>query len=347
MARTPVGLDIGAGAIKVVELARGRDGYRIARLGSARTPVGALLEGVAADPEKLGAAIRAALEEAGIRHRRVVTALGSRAAVVREIQIPEMPEEELRNAVRFEAERYVPVAGEDLRVDYQVVEEVQEGARKQLSVLFAAARAEVVEGFVRALQVAGLGAEVLEVTAFALARVFRQEAMEGPVLVADIGADTTEILIVHRDRLHLSRTLVTGGNTLTRAVAAALDLEPGAAEVVKEEKAVAPVGSLPAEDPSSARVAEAISPVLADIVTEIRRSAEFFLTRSGGREIHKVLLAGGTARIPNLSAFFADELGLPVEVGDVFRYYPTERPVQGGGPAFAVATGLALRGLEA
>ncbi|MCS7172448.1 MAG: type IV pilus assembly protein PilM [Armatimonadetes bacterium] len=346
MARTPVGLDIGAAAIKVVELMRGRDGYRIARLGSVRTPVGSLLEGAVVDPQKLGAAVRTALEEAGIRHRRVVTALGSRAAVVREIQVPQMPEEELRSAVRFEAERYLPVAGEDLRVDHQVVEEIEEGTRKQLSVLFAAARAGVVDGLVRALQLAGLGAEVLEVTTFALARVFRQEAKEGPVLVADIGADTTEIVIVQGDRLHLSRTLVTGGNTLTRAVAAALDLEPDAAEIVKEEKAVAPVGALPMEDPTAARVSEAISPVLADIVTELRRSAEFFLTRSGGREIRKVLLAGGTARIPNLATFFADELGLPVEVGDVFRYYPTERPIQDTGPAFAAATGLALRGLE-
>ncbi|MDR5709943.1 MAG: type IV pilus assembly protein PilM [Armatimonadota bacterium] len=344
MARTPVGLDIGAAAIKVVELTR--DGHRIARLGSARTPLGSLLEGAVVDPEKLGAAIRTALEEAGIRHRRVVTALGSRAAVVREIQVPEMPEEELRSAVRFEAERYLPVAGEDVRVDHQVVGEVQEGVRKQLSVLFAAARSDVVDGFVRALQVADLRAEVLEVTTFALARVFRQEAREGPVLVAGIGADTTEVLIVHEDRLHLSRTLVTGGNTLTRAVAAALDLDPDAAEIVKEEKAVAPVGPKPPEDPTSARVAEAISPVLADMVMEIRRSAEFFLARSGGREIQKVLLAGGTARIPGLAAFFTEELGLPVEVGDVFRYYPPERSIPDAGPAFAVAIGLALRGME-
>ncbi len=346
MARTPVGLDIGAGAVKVVELARARDGYRIVRLASVPTPVGALLEGAVSDPEKLGGAIRSALEEAGIRHRRVVTALGSRAAVVREIQVPEMPEEELRSAVRFEAERYLPVSGEGLRVDYQVVEEVQEGSRKRLSVLFAAARAEVVDGVVQALQVAGLGAEVLEVTTFALARVFRQESMEGPVLIADIGADTTDVLIVHGDRLHLSRTLHAGGNTLTRAVAAALDLEPNVAEAVKEEKATAPSSGATVEGPTAARVAEAISPVLADIVTELRRSAEFFLARSGGREIRKVLLAGGTARIPNLAAFFAEELGLPVEVGDVFRYYPPERPIAGAGPAFAVATGLALRGLE-
>lgn len=342
MARTYVGLDVGSKTVKAVELRRLREGFRIARLAAVPMPAGGLVEGAVADPGKVGEAVRAALQQAGIRHRRVVTALGSKAVVVREIQLPEMPEEELDRAVRFEAERYLPVAGEDLRVDYQVLDR----AHGQVSVLFAAARREVVDNFVQALEGAGITPEVLEVTTFALARLFRTQAQGGPIMVVDIGAEATDLLVLQGDRLRLSRTIPTGGNVLTRAIAAVLELEPTAAEVVKEEKAVAPVGRTPPEDPTAARVADAISPVLGDLVTEMRRSMEFFLSRAGGQELQKVMVTGGTSRMPNLAAFLADELGVPVEVGDAFRIVPPEPRAEGLGPVVAVATGLALRGTE-
>jgi len=342
MARTFVGLDVGSKTVKAVELRRLRDGFRIERFAVVPMPPGGLVEGVVADSGKVSEAVRAAFQQAGIHNRRVVTALGSKAVVVREIQLPEMPEEELDRAVRFEAERYLPVAGEDLRVDYQVVDR----AHGQVSVLFAAARREVVDNFVQALEAAGITPEVLEVTTFALARLFRGDAQQGAIMVADMGAEGTDLLVLQGDRLRLSRTIPTGGNVLTRAVAAVLELEPTAAEVVKEEKAVAPVGRTLPEDPTSARVAEAISPVLGDLVTEMRRSMEFFLSRAGGQELHKVVLTGGSSRIPNLAAFLAEELGVPVEVGDAFRIAPADRPEEALGPVVAVATGLALRGAE-
>jgi type IV pilus assembly protein PilM len=342
MARTYVGLDVGSKTVKAVELRRLRDGFRIERFAVVPMPAGGLVEGVVVDSGKVSEAVRAAFQQAGIHHRRVVTALGSKAVVVREIQLPEMPEEELDRAVRFEAERYLPVAGEDLRVDYQVVE----GAHGQVSVLFAAARREVVDNFVQALEGAGVTPEVLEVTTFALARLFRGDAQQGAIMVADMGAEGTDLLVLQGDRLRLSRMIPTGGNVLTRAVAAVLELEPAAAEVVKEEKAVAPVGRTLPEDPTSARVAEAISPVLGDLVTETRRSMEFFVARSGGQEIRKVVLTGGSSRMPNLAAFLAEELGVPVEVGDAFRIAPADPRAEGLGPVVAVATGLALRGAE-
>lgn len=342
MARTYVGLDVGSKTVKAVELARLRAGFRIARFAVVPMPPGGLVEGAVADSRKVAEAVRAAFQQAGIHNRRVVTALGTKAVVVREIQLPEMPEEEMSRAVQFEAERYLPVAGEDLRVDYQVVDR----AHGQVSVLFAAARREVVDNFVQALEGAGITPEVLEVTTFALARLFRSDAQQGAIMVADIGDGGTDLLVLQGDRMRLSRTIPTGGGVFTRAVAAVLELEPTAAEVVKEEKAVASSGRTPLDDPTAARVAEAISPVLGDLVTEMRRSMEFFLSRAGAHELQKVVLVGGSSRIVNLAAFLADELGVPVELGDVFRIVPADRPEEGLGPVIAVATGLALRGLE-
>ncbi len=346
MAGTLVGLDVGSHSIKAVELARAGGRFRIARAGVVPTPPGAVVEGAAGDPKVLGPAVRRALEQAGIRNRRVNAALSGRAVVVREIRLPQMPDEELAQAVRFEAERYLPAGSKDPAVDFQVLERVQEGQTTRLDVLFVAARREVVDGFVAALGEAGVSPEVLEVTSFALMRLFQDEGREGAVVLADLGADSSDILVVHNGRLRLARTVPVAGNALTRAVAGLLGLEPGAAQAAKEEKGVAVANPASLSDPASARIADAILPVLGDILTEVRRSMDYFSSRWAGEPVRKVILTGGTARLQNLPALFADELNVPVEVGDAFRVLPAERVDPALGPVLATAAGLALRGTE-
>jgi type IV pilus assembly protein PilM len=346
MAGTTVGLDIGSNTIKVAEVARAGRDFRVSRAAVVPTPYGALVEGAVANTEALKDAISDAFNRAGIRNRRVNTALGGKAVVVREIQLPAMSDEELAQAVRFEAERYLPVAGENLAVDYHIIEQAKQGQRERIDVLFVAARRDVVDGYVNVLKQAGVTPEVMEVTSFALMRVFQKEGSDGAILIADLGAESTDVVVVESNRLRLSRTVPVGGNMLTRAVGAALDLEPSAAQIVKEERGIAPLSREVAEDPTTARVSEAIAPVIGDIVTEIRRSVEFFHSRATGQQIRKAILVGGTATLPNLPALFADELGLPTELGDVPLATPGEHLPPGSGPVIAAAAGLALRGVE-
>jgi type IV pilus assembly protein PilM len=353
MAGTLVGLDIGSNTVKVAEVTRAGRDFRVARAAVVPTPYGGVLEGAVANREALRDAISDAFNRAGIRNRRVNTALGGKAVVVREIQLPAMPDEELAQAVRFEAARYLPVAGENLAVDYHIIEKAKQGQRERAEVLLVAARRDVVDGYVSTLRQARVTPEVMEVTSFALMRVFRREASDGAILIADLGAESTEVVVVESGRLRLSRTVPVGGNMLTRAVGAALDLEPGAAQAVKEEKGVAPLGREVPDDPTTARVAEAIAPVIGDILTEVRRSVEFFQSRATGQQIRKVILVGGTARLPNLPALFADELGVPTELADVPVAMPAEQAPPGSGlsagqagPVIAAAVGLALRGVE-
>jgi type IV pilus assembly protein PilM len=346
MAGTLVGLDVGSHSVKVVELARAGGRLRIARSAVVPTPPGGLVEGAVGDPKVLGPAIRRAFDQAGIRNRRVNTALSGRAVVVREIRLPAMPDEELAQAVRFEAERYLPAGSKDAAVDFQVLERVQEGQTTRVDVLFVAARRELVDGFTSALQEAGVTPEVLEVTSFALMRLFQEEAKEGAVVLADLGADSSEILVVHKGRLRLARTIPVAGNSLTRAVAGLLGLEPSAAQAAKEEKGVAVSNPASLHDPTSARIADAIVPVLGDILTEVRRSVDYFYSRWAGESVRKVILTGGTARLQNIAALFADELNVPAEVGDTFRVVSADGLDSSLAPVLATATGLALRGAE-
>lgn len=346
--RSGVGLDLGSYALKAVEVVRSNGGPRVVRMAMAQTPPGAVAEGVATDPVALAPAIRALLAEAGIRGKRVATALGGEAVIVRELKLPEMPPAELEQAVAFEAERYLPAGVKEVSRDFQVLGKIPE--ESQLDILLVAARKELIDQQVAPLEKSGITPTILEVTPFSMLRAVAQpDGDDRAVVYVDLGAESSDIIIMEGSRLRLARNIALGGNALTRAVAEALSLEFSAAQTLKEQRGQMLLAGDRPDDPTVGAVYEAILPVMGSIVTEIRRSLDFYVARSRGRVITKVVLAGGTAKLRNLAPFLSEELILPVEVGNPFATCPADPSfppeyLTDVGPMMAVAIGLALRG---
>ncbi len=353
--RSAVGLDIGSHTLKAVEVVGHNGDLRVTKIAAAPTPAGAVVEGVATDAALLAPAIRELLGEAGIRAKRVVTAVGGEAVIIRELKLPEMPEAELARAVAFEAERYLPAGVQEVARDFQVLGTTAE--EKQLDILLVAARKELVDRQLAPLRATGLSSSIMEVTSFSMVRAYESPtASDGggdghgdAIVYVDLGAQSSDIIVMERDRLRLARNISTGGNALTQAVAAAMDVEFSAAETLKEREAQLYLQGEQPSDVMLGRVHEAMLPVLTSIFTEVRRSMDFYTARSRGQAIAKVVLSGGTAKLRNLAPYLSDELGVPVEVGNPFG----PRQVDPGippdrladlAPTMAVAVGLALRG---
>ncbi len=348
--RSWIGLDLGSHRLKAVEVVAHNGGCTIAHMGMTATPPGAVSEGSAANPEVLAPAIRALLSEAGIRGRQAVTALGGEAVVIREIKLPEMPEEELHRAVTFEAERFLPGGVGGVSRDFQVFGKAPDDG--QLEILLVAAPKTLVERQLASLQMTGLAAPVLDVTMFSVMRaVATPDAAAQAAAYVDLGAQSSDILISEGERLWLARNIPVGGDALTNAIADALKIDPPTAQTLKEEHARLLLAGEQPEDPTVARYHEAILPVVTSLATEIRRSLTFYRGRSRGQPIARIILTGGTAKLGNLAPFLSEQLGLPVELGNPFTTCPADAAFPSDyladvGPTMAVAVGLALRGLR-
>ncbi len=346
--RTTIGLDLGSHTLKAVEMVPAGGGtFKVTRLGVTPTPAGAVADGVAAGSEALSVAVRNLLSTAGIRGSRVVTALGGEAVIVRELKLPEMPAAELEQAVAYEAERYLPYGVREVSRDFQVLGKAPEEG--QIEILLVAARKEVVNRQLAVLQMTGLSASVLDVAPFSMLRAVGRRDGAGTVVYVDLGAESSDIIIMEGDRLRLARNISTGGNAVTKAIAEALSLEMGAAQTLKEERAQLMLEGQQASDTTVSHLHDAILPVVNSIFTEVRRSLDYYQTRSRGQTITKVVLSGGTAKLRNLAPFLSEELGLPVELANPFATLKTEAAVQKEylsdlAPIMAVAVGLALRG---
>jgi type IV pilus assembly protein PilM len=104
-----------------------------------------------------------------------------------------------------------------------------------------------------------------------------------------------------------------------------------------------------AEDGLREQVFDAVLPVLNELSTELKRSLDYYRSRSQGRSVDKIVLCGGGAQLPNLSEFLSRELQAPVEVANPFENLKVtaklydQASLSEIGSVFAVAVGLAVR----
>ncbi len=347
-----VGVDIGSDSLKVVELAGGyRSGFRLVRMGSSPSPPSVIKDGVPVAPEELGSHIRALLDRTGIRMDRGIMAVGGQAVTVREVRVPPMTKQELTAAVRYEAERYLPYNIKEVYMDYQVLGETVDEGRKMLDVIVAAARQDVVDQIVAVADAARVQLRILDVESFALLRSVVPIGSNGQTTaVVDFGAEASDILITEGTRLRFTRNIPIGGAALVAAIRDAMEVDGTTARTLLEEKGEVLEEGAGTHDPTSERLHDIIAPHIGDLVTEIRRSLDYYQTRSRAAVVNQILLAGGLARLRNLDKAIAGELGLQTTVASPFlnvkvqgAAFPPER-LEAMGSTMAVAVGLAMRG---
>jgi type IV pilus assembly protein PilM len=213
-----VGLEIGTSALKVVELRPGNP-PSLAALAMRPMPPGLVQEDMVVDIPGLAAEVRALFDEAGIRKRHVITAVSNRQAITRNIMVPKMTVKELEEAIKWEAERYIPFPIDEVELDFFVLDnpdDIEPGG--QLEVIIAAARLDLLTQQVEMLREAGLEAIVVDIKPFALLRSLKgallgehltkttlsgsgyTEASEIGV-VLEIAASNTTITLVRGERV--------------------------------------------------------------------------------------------------------------------------------------------------
>ena len=167
---TTVGLDIGSGLIKLVAISHASGGPVLTKVAFTSVVNDAIVEGEVMDPGIVAEAIQGLIASAGIKAKKVVTAVGGRDVIIKKIQMERMKETEAREVMRWEAEQHVPFDMDNVELDFQILDPDGEGL--QMSVLLVAAKRELIENKVALLAEVGLEPGVIDVDAFALHNAF-------------------------------------------------------------------------------------------------------------------------------------------------------------------------------
>lgn len=346
MAKLGVGLDIGANSIKVVELQGGLK-PRLSRFGKIALSEGALNAGEIKEREQVGKAIRELFAKTKIASKRVVIAIPGQAAIIRHIKLPLMEDNEVANAIHWEAERYIPFPVDEVTLDFKVIKRYAD--QNEMDVLMVCARNDIIYSHIETLRDIGLQTQVVDIQTFSLMRATGLEATntEGAVALLDIGFETSDLMILKDGIPLFTRVIPLAGNRFTKTIATNLGITSEEAEEIKINKIDALSQSESMSQSLEAKANFAMQEGLKELILEIRRSFDYFHLQERNEEVNRLIINGGGALLPNVGTFLNRELGIPVidcvipnGINVPKKLWPK---LEAELPLYSVALGLAMR----
>jgi len=335
-------LDIGSSSVKLAAVSHGAHGPRVSALGVHVLPPTAIQSNVIQDAAAVAEAIRALVQRTGVQARAVLTAVPGPAVIVKKVVLPAQTAASLETAVYAEAAQLVPDSLDNVNLDFQVIDLLENG--EKMEVLVVAVKKEIINSYTDAIRTAGLEPVLVDVDYFALENAYElnyDPPEDGsPVALVNIGARYSSINILKHGRSTFTGDVPVGAAEVTEALVRQLGVTPEVAAELQRGKMAG--GITP--DASAAVTA----PITEFIVEEIQRAISFFWTAATDEPLGSVMLSGGPARLPGLSAQLSERLGCTVEVVDPFRRLVMDarvdrQVVEECGPALAVTVGLATR----
>lgn len=311
-------LDLGTQTVALAEFKTGGDGGLI--LVNYRSTE--LLADPAADATRHSQTRIAVAEMAaamGIKGQPVQYAIASQSVFTRFVKLPSVGEEQVDQIVGFEAQQNVPYPINEVVWDFQLVET---NDKAQVEVVIVAIKSDLLDDINGAVEDSGLKAAIVDVSPMALFNAYRYNYADqiGCSLVIDIGARTTNLIFVEPKKV-FSRSIPTGGNTITAAIAKDSNDTYGGAEELKKQRGFVSLGGAYADpdDPEAARISKITRNTMTRLHAEITRSISFYRSQQGGSQPLRVYLAGGTASMPYMREFFQEKFQMPVEFFNAMR----------------------------
>ena len=343
-----IGLDIGSSAVKAIELQQSASGYKVAAIGREPVPPGSIVDGAIVDGGAVADVIRDLLQKNNFKAKEVVGSLSGNAVIVKKIVLPQMTEEELDEAIYWEAEQYIPFDIQDVNLDYQMLEAGSgEADRDTMDVLLVAAKKEKIADYTGVISQAGRVPVVVDVDAFALQNAYEVNYgidMARVVVLVNAGASAININIIEGGRSLFTRDISLGGDAYTEALQNELGLSFEHADLVKR--------GVPVEDARTEDVDPIVQTVTETLLLEVEKTFDFFKATAASDRIDALVVSGGAAGVDGFTEAFEARFALPVTAFDPFRQIAfdttkfSEELRAELTPTIAVAVGLAVRRVD-
>jgi len=340
-----LGVDISSTSIKILELARSGNRYRIESYAVEPLPPNSVVEKNISDVELVGEAVGRAVKKSGTKTKNAACAVAGSAVITKIISMPsDLNEDEMESQIQVEADQYIPYPLEEISMDFEVLRP-SETDPDRVDVLLAASRSDNVEVRRAALELGGLQAKVIDVEAFALENTVKLIAEDHSdlgelVAVADVGATTTTLSVLQNMGIVYTREQAFGGRQLTEEIQRRYGLSYEEAGLAKRQ------GGLPDNyEP------EVLEPFRQSMVQEVNRALQFFFSSSQYGAVDTVVLAGGCASIAGVADLIQEKVGLSVLPANPFANMSLASGVRADvlsndAPALMIACGLALRSFD-
>ena len=345
-AKPVIGLDISSTSVKLLELSRSGDRYRVESYSVKPLPPNAVVEKNIADSAAEAEVIRSMVKQSKTKLKHAAVAVAGSAVITKVIDMPaELNEDAMESQIAAEADQYIPFPLEEVALDFEI-QGVSPRNPEQVEVLLAACRRENVEVREQVLAESGLLAEKVDIEAYCMERAFeliaeQLEDQEGQVVaIIDIGATMTTLSVLVDGKTIYTREQLFGGRQLTEEIQRRYGLSREEAGLAKKQ------GGLPDDYDM-----EVLAPFKDAVVQQVTRSLQFFFSASQYNDVDYIILAGGVASLEGLVNVIEEKLGTQTVVANPFARMSVSSRVNAASlatdaPALMIVTGLAMRSFD-
>lgn len=332
------GLDIGFSNIKVMQVDITRKQPAVIGYGVGEFNPQFMKDGVIVDHEgmaKAGLELFKRRMIGEVTTPRVAMTIPAARTYSRVIKLPKLANKELADAVRMEAEQYIPVPVDQLYMDHNIIAQTD----KEIELFAVAVPRKIVDSYILFARLLGLEPVAMQTSIEAATRLFiRSEFSDTPTVLVDFGSKSSDITILDKT-LIVTSTMTGGGDDFTNRIADKLNVSTAEAQIIKTKYGLS-------ISKKQREITEAIKPMVEQLSKEIRRMIRYYEERSGTeRKINQVVTMGGGANMPGLSEALTSNLRLPVRMSDPWHYVQFSKlqpPSNVERSLFVTVAGLAL-----
>lgn len=315
-----VGVDIGLSSIKVAEMSKSGDSYKLTNYASIALPEGVLIEDEVQKEDELVEAMTTVFEEIGIKGKNICLGLFGPNTVMRKLQLAGGDPDEIEDQVLWEAEQYLPFPVEESNLDHYVVGENSGGG---VDVIVAGVRRDVLLTFKEITEKAQGKVKIIDLTPLAISNIFEhvmldeiysdenEEGGDRSWLLLDVGAQKTECIIYKDSMPIFTKEIPIGGSMVTEEIQRQLGVNFEEAEDLKvttDEN-----GNLPEE------VAQIVKEINESFFNEIKKTIDFYSSSTSDDSLVECYVTGGSVQLPGILEGLTDALGIDVSVFNPFR----------------------------
>ncbi len=337
------GLDISDERIRFLEIVNGKNGLVFGRYGEKNISPGIISMGRIKNLPELRKILINLKDEHNLDFVRV--SLPEERAYLVKIDVPKVPESELRESIGFQLEEHVPIPADEAVFDYLAIKE-SKTKKEFLEVAVSAIPKKEMDVYLELFQGTGLTPLSFEIEADAIGRAVIPAGDKGTYMVMDFGKNRSGIYIVSEGATRFTSTIDIGSEAITKIIKNHLGVTSAAeVEKIKNERGLS-------KSKDNQELFSALLETVSVFRDEINKHYLYWhnYEQSGGdKSIQKIILSGGGANLLGLPEYLSASLKVPVEIGNPWinlnsfdRYIPPITKNKSLG--YATVAGLALRG---
>ena len=336
-------LDIGTNSIRMIQLSGNAEkGWTLDKFAYVPVDQKNTKDDSETGKRKLGEIILGAREQAGIKTKNIAIGLPARKTYTAIIEVPNAPQRELTQTVKYEADQYVPMSVDEAKIDFAVLG-ISPNDAKKAEILLSSTDNAYAESVMESVEQLGLNVIAQEPEPIAMVRALAPVGVQDARMIIDLGETSTDLVVMYQGSPRLVRSIPGGLLSFARTVENSLKVRDDQARQFILKFGLA-------QDKLEGKVFEALKSTLEGFAMEMTKSVRFFQNRYVGAQVGGIVLSGFSGIIPFMAEYIEMQTGVATTQGNPWQYVkvtPAQQqmllPVAS---EFAVAIGLAERSNE-